>query len=85
LEGAASLAQALHQQTASEIALAQLWDFDEDLLADRSSVVNVYTVLAATSAVYTDHCTVGGTRPRKQTVAATRALDLLRRYLQGLL
>ena len=85
LEGAASLAQALRRQAASDLAIAQLWDFDQDLLAERSSVVDVYTALATTSAVYTDHCTVGGTRPRKQAVAATRALDLLRRYLQGIL
>ncbi len=85
LAGAESLAQALRGQTASELAIAQLWDFDEDLLAERSSVVTVYTALATTSAVHIDHCTVGGTRARKRTVAATRALDLLRRYLQDIL
>lgn len=85
LAATAMLASALAERSGSDFALAQLWDFDDRALEDMNAAIPVCTALATPAGVYRDACRVSGTLPRKQTAAATRALDLLRRYLQGIL
>ncbi|MCI0733081.1 MAG: molybdopterin-binding protein [Methylococcaceae bacterium] len=82
---ASVLASALAEHCGSDFALAQLWNFDDRALADRNAVISVYTGLATPTGTCEHSCKLTGTASRKQTVAATQALDLLRRYLQGCL
>jgi nicotinamide-nucleotide amidase len=78
-----ALAALMAEKSGSDFALAQLWSFDNRTLEDMNGVIPVYTALATPNGMYEYTCRLGGTGARKRTVAATRALDLLRRYLQG--
>ncbi|MGH8557496.1 MAG: competence/damage-inducible protein A [Methylococcales bacterium] len=83
IEAASALASAMAENCGSDFALAQIWNFDNQALADMSAVIPVYTALTTPGGLYEYACKLSGTASRKQTAAATRALDLLRRYLQG--
>ncbi|MGH8549357.1 MAG: molybdopterin-binding protein [Methylococcales bacterium] len=85
LKNASALATALAERSGSNFALAQLWNFDDRALKDKNAVIPVYTALATPAGTFEHACKLTGTAARKQTVAATRALDMLRRYLQGYL
>jgi competence/damage-inducible protein CinA-like protein len=85
LKDASALAASMVESSDSNLALAQLWNFDDRALEDPNAAIPVYTALATPSGVYPHACKLTGTASRKQTVAATQALDLLRRYLQGCL
>ncbi len=85
LKSASALAALIAKNSGSDFALAQLWNFDDQALEDTNRVIPVYTALATPNGMYEYTCRLSGTGSRKRTVAATRALDLLRRCLQGCL
>lgn len=85
LNAASTLASVLAEKSAVDFAIAQLWDFDGSALEDMNAVLSVYTALATPTGIYQYTCQLSGTALRKQTTAATCALDMLRRYLQGFL
>lgn len=82
-EAVSTLAAAMAENSGSDFALAQIWNFDDQALGDMNAVIGVYTALATPRGTYQYACRLSGTASRKQTVAATRALDLLRRFLHG--
>ncbi len=72
-------------RSGTDYGMAQLWTFDYDSLHCESQTIRLYTGLTTPQGQFHYACTVGGRAKRKQTVASTVALDMLRRDLQGFL
>jgi len=79
------LASLVCKRSHTEIGLVQLWHPDANALNDKSGTIELFTGLATPTGCFHYICKAGGPAARKQTVAATIALDTLRRYLQGYL
>ena len=77
------LAMAVCKQSRADIGLVQLWHQDTEALNDKANTIRLFTGLATPTGYFHYICSVGGPAKRKQTVAATIALDSLRRYLQN--
>ena len=80
-----TIAVSLQKEIEVECSLAQVWCGDTDALLDKTKVVRSYSALATPEGVYSYSCKVAGTAARKHKGAATIALDILRRYLYGLI
>ena len=76
------LAVAVCKRSQTDIALVQLWHQDTEALNDKVGTIKLFTGLATPTGCFHYACSLGGPAKRKQTVAATIALDTLRRYLQ---
>jgi len=81
----AAIAEFSQNEADVEFALAQLWCGDVNALQDKTKTIKLCTALSTSQGVFQYSCSTGGTGARKQTRAATIALDMLRRYLYGLL
>ena len=81
----ATIAEFSQNEVEVEFALAQLWCGDVPALQDKTRTIRLHTALSTPEGVFQYSCSTGGTGARKQTRAATIALDMLRRYLYGLL
>ncbi len=78
------LARAVREQSGVGYGLTQLWSFDQHLLKEKRSSIELITALS-TAEGETHHITkVGGSLDRKQNIAAASLLNLLRFYLGGL-
>lgn len=79
------LAEIVVERAQADIGLVQLWCQNSGKLLDKTGVIQLYNGLATPTGSYYYACGAGGSAQRKQTVASTVALDMLRRYLQGYL
>ena len=79
------LAQAIRARTGSHYGLAQWWSFNQLALNDSTSIIRLHQALDTPAALHYDSVNVTGSASRKQSVAAIRALDMVRRVLHGYL
>lgn len=84
-DAAKGLARALRSQTGADYGLAQLWFGGPVRLRDEEARLRFYNALATDDKVYSETGMTAGNVVRKQNLAASALLDLLRRYLQGVL
>lgn len=75
----------LHSELSADITILQYFDASDPALGDRNQSLEVMTMLATPDGMIERSFTIGGHRLRKQNQAALLGLDLIRRYLQGIL
>ncbi|MEE9395478.1 MAG: CinA family nicotinamide mononucleotide deamidase-related protein [Methylococcales bacterium] len=75
-------AMALREKTDVDYGLVQIWYGTRKILFDNEAAVPLYSALASPSGVSSDVRSASGDTHRKQSTAATVALDMLRRHLQ---
>ncbi len=80
-----TIAEFFQKEIEVECSLAQVWCGDAKALIDKTKVVRLHSALATPEGVFQYSCNLGGTAVRIHKMAATIALDTLRRYLCGLM
>lgn len=76
------IAEQFKQQSKASLILIQLYQGDKYKDQHKESCILLYNILLTPDGVFQNTTSVNGAIKRKQNQAATRALDLLRRYLQ---
>jgi nicotinamide-nucleotide amidase len=84
-EAARSIAEQLREKTGATFGLAQLPCIEAVRQRETSGTVQLCNALATPAGAHVQMRRVGGSVERKQIMAATASLDLLRRHLQGCL
>ncbi len=82
---ATTVSSVLAEKAATDYSIAQLWCEQSTADDKHNSTVDLYSALATPNGVFEYSSKISGRMARKQTVAANRGLDMLRRYLQGYL
>jgi len=80
---ASAIATKLKQQNNSDLVLVQLYQGDKKQFEQKEKSIVIYNVLLTAEGLVQNSHTLAGPIKRKQTQAAIRGLDLLRRFLQN--
>lgn len=82
-ELACNIAYQLKPLSSTHLVLVQLYQGDKNQFEDKEQSIVIYNALLTPNGIVKSSHTLTGPIKRKQTQAANRALDLLRRFLQN--